>query len=98
MRTGTCLTDQYQQTATTDTTNISPGDPVSLVSGNGNNATSNPAYFNTDQTPNLGTIRFRHNRNTVANALMVDGHVENYNYNPKNQTTDLLRKNINVNQ
>jgi prepilin-type N-terminal cleavage/methylation domain-containing protein/prepilin-type processing-associated H-X9-DG protein len=43
-------------------------------------------------------IRFRHLGNTVANGLMVDGHVETYTYNAKNGITSLLFQNIMVNQ
>ena len=48
-------------------------------------------------------IRFRHMKDTVANALMVDGHVESFTYsknrpvNDPNVTT-LLRKNLYVNK
>jgi prepilin-type processing-associated H-X9-DG protein len=94
------MTDQYQETgflAGWNTDNINAAVPVSPISGNGNNPTGNPIYFNTDQDYNWATIRFRHHGNSQANALMVDGHVENYTYNPKSQTTDLLKKNINVN-
>lgn len=95
---GTCLTDQYQETGITfNTANINAGQPISMISGNGINPTGNPVYFNTDTDDNWATIRFRHNRNTQANALMADGHVETYTYNPNTRTTDMLRKNINVN-
>lgn len=43
-------------------------------------------------------VRFRHLRNTAANALMIDGHVESFSFNPKNLSTSLLCKNIFVNQ
>jgi prepilin-type processing-associated H-X9-DG protein/prepilin-type N-terminal cleavage/methylation domain-containing protein len=94
---GTCLTDTYQQGGSFDTDNINSGQSISMISGNGINPTGNPAYFNTDTGNNWATIRFRHNRNTQANALMVDGHVESFNYNNKTQASDMLRKNINVN-
>ena len=42
-------------------------------------------------------IRFRHMGNTVANALMIDGHVESFTFNPKTNVTSLLNKNIFVN-
>jgi prepilin-type N-terminal cleavage/methylation domain-containing protein/prepilin-type processing-associated H-X9-DG protein len=52
---------------------------------------------NIDSPQNTQTVRFRHSRDTVANVLMVDGHVERFKYtNPT--TTTLLRKNINVNR
>lgn len=94
---GTCLTDSYQAGFTFNTANINSGQSISLISGNGINPSGNPIYFNTDTPNNWATIRFRHNRNTQANALMADGHVETYTYNSKAQTTDMLRKNINVN-
>jgi prepilin-type processing-associated H-X9-DG protein len=53
--------------------------------------------YNTDRDTNPGNIRFRHNKDTSANALMADGHVETFRYNKINRTTDLLRKNIYVN-
>jgi prepilin-type processing-associated H-X9-DG protein/prepilin-type N-terminal cleavage/methylation domain-containing protein len=44
----------------------------------------------------VGNIRWRHQKNTMANFLFVDGHVEPRRL--KNATTcDLLRRNINVN-
>jgi prepilin-type processing-associated H-X9-DG protein len=51
---------------------------------------------------NTLTIRFRHMNNTVANVLMVDGHVEQFTYNPRlppthRKVTDFKRKNIHVN-
>lgn len=57
----------------------------------------NEQYINTDGPKNQGNIRFRHNRDTKANALMVDGHVESFTYNKATRTTDMLRKNIFVN-
>jgi len=94
--TGTWLTNVYWGLSNY-TPVINPGQPISMVSGNGNNKTSNPIYFNTDTESNLGTVRFRHNNNTAANVLMADGHVQQFNYNPHTYQTDLLRKNINVN-
>jgi prepilin-type N-terminal cleavage/methylation domain-containing protein/prepilin-type processing-associated H-X9-DG protein len=44
-----------------------------------------------------GNIRFRHNGNTQANCLCVDGHVDVYNYNARTHSTDLTRNHINVN-
>lgn len=58
--------------------------------------TANPGQVN-PPPDGSGNIRFRHNGNTQANCLMVDGHVDTYNYNPHTQTTDLLRSHINVN-
>jgi prepilin-type processing-associated H-X9-DG protein len=63
---------------------------------------NNVALTNRDDPGNTQTIRFRHMRDTVANALMVDGHVESFRYEPKKAPNDptvttLLRKNIYVN-
>jgi prepilin-type processing-associated H-X9-DG protein len=52
--------------------------------------------FNADNDKNWGNIRFRHIGDTVANALMLDGHVQSFHYNKLQHTTDLLRSNINV--
>jgi len=46
---------------------------------------------------NAGNIRFRHMKDTQANFLMIDGHVESFRYKKSDRTTDLLRRNINVN-
>jgi prepilin-type processing-associated H-X9-DG protein len=48
---------------------------------------------------NTYNIRFRHSKNTAMNALMVDGHVEIFQYNPKlpandKNVTTLKLKNI----
>lgn len=92
----TFLTDQYS--VTQDNPQKNQGQPISMISGNGNSPIpANPSYFNTDTPQNLGTIRFRHNGNTVSNVLMVDGHVEAFHYNPHSETTDFLEKNVNVN-
>jgi prepilin-type processing-associated H-X9-DG protein len=92
----TYLTDQYGVAADTPLKN--PGMPISLISGNGNNTATPPnPYFNTDTQNNWATIRFRHGGNTKANVLMADGHVEVFNYNAQEQTTDFLEKNVNVN-
>ncbi|MGA2440969.1 MAG: DUF1559 domain-containing protein [Tepidisphaeraceae bacterium] len=70
---------------------------------------NNPENVNTDTgynsgLPNVsasgggsGNIRFRHIGNTQGPVLMVDGHVQVFNYNSKTQQTDLLRGNIDVN-
>jgi prepilin-type processing-associated H-X9-DG protein/prepilin-type N-terminal cleavage/methylation domain-containing protein len=94
----TSMTDNYQQANGYNTGNINSAQPISMISGNGNNQTGDPKYFNTDADQNWATIRFRHNGNTQANCLMADGHVEVFTYNPRTQTTDFLRKNIDVNQ
>ena len=86
----TKLTDAYGAAGVTAT----PADPVNIPT-------------NIDNPP-VGTgtnVRFRHMRNTIMNALMADGHVDQFTLkvrgNPQsyaNYTTDFHRKNINVNQ
>jgi prepilin-type processing-associated H-X9-DG protein len=59
----------------------------------------NPAGTDPKGLPcNARNIRFRHLGNTAANALMVDGHVETYAFNPHNNTSSLLLKNLLVNR
>jgi prepilin-type N-terminal cleavage/methylation domain-containing protein/prepilin-type processing-associated H-X9-DG protein len=62
---------------------------------------ANHAINHDDTNPNSllnpFNVRFRHMGNTMANALLVDGHVESFTFNPKNNTTSLLDKNIFVN-
>lgn len=65
----------------------------------------NMAYLNldtTDNTLNTETVRFRHMGNTVANALMADGHVTSFTLNKTFKSysptwTTFLRKNLYVN-
>jgi prepilin-type N-terminal cleavage/methylation domain-containing protein/prepilin-type processing-associated H-X9-DG protein len=85
----TKLTDNY--TGVTYTAS----DPIDMTTS----AVFNPsASINHDATSNVNNIRFRHIKNTVANVLMVDGHVQSFHFNPLTNKTDLLHKNINVNQ
>jgi prepilin-type processing-associated H-X9-DG protein len=84
----TALTDDYSLDPT-----MNAGQPIELTPYNG---TGNQ-YINTDGNNNKANVRFRHAHDTQANALMVDGHVETFNYKKSTQTTDMLRKNINVN-
>ncbi|MGA2440915.1 MAG: type II secretion system protein [Tepidisphaeraceae bacterium] len=97
----TYMTDQYSLSS-----NKNPVEdaslPISTYSGNGNShyyppSTQPPQVYNSDQIDNWATIRFRHASNTQANALMLDGHVQSFNYNAVHQTTDMLESNINVN-
>jgi len=87
----TYLTDDY---ALDPESYMTPNTPVDLDD-------STPlAYVNTDSTVNAACPRFRHLQNTEMNALMVDGHVNTYHYNPKGppgELTDWLRGSINVN-
>jgi prepilin-type processing-associated H-X9-DG protein/prepilin-type N-terminal cleavage/methylation domain-containing protein len=78
---------------------INQGTPVNLNCGtvNGNGAQMPIQDYNTDTPQNVGQIRFRHSGNRQANVLMVDGHVQTFNYNPQNQSTDMLDANVHVN-
>ena len=75
-----------------------------LVYGKGGVASDSSVSYNpgagdnTDSATSipLTNLRFRHGKNTICNALMIDGHVEGYGLSGRNQST-LLRKNINVN-
>jgi prepilin-type processing-associated H-X9-DG protein len=58
--------------------------------------------FNKDNANNDYNIRFRHMRDTQANALMVDGHVESFALNNRKvsdmfHATDMKELNIGVN-
>jgi prepilin-type processing-associated H-X9-DG protein len=66
-------------------------DPIELIQGFQGKDT------NKDNGSNYQRIRFRHIKDTIANALMADGHVEAFRYNPRTKTSSLLRKNIYVN-
>jgi prepilin-type N-terminal cleavage/methylation domain-containing protein/prepilin-type processing-associated H-X9-DG protein len=81
----TNFTDDYTGT------NLQAGDPVELTQGFQGKDT------NKDVGANYQKIRFRHMKDTVANALMVDGHVEGFTYSPAKKTSNLLRRNIYVN-
>lgn len=75
-----------------------PSDSIDLTP-----QTSAAVPANSDTAGNTQTIRFRHNRDTVANVLMADGHVEQHTYDRKKPSNDprvstLLRKNVNVNR
>ena len=81
------LTNDYSLDPT-----INGGQPIDLTPYAGTGV----QYTNTDGDKNLGNIRFRHTRDTQCNALMLDGHVQTFNYNKNTRTCDLLRKNVNV--
>lgn len=73
---------------------INIGQPVDLtpwVAGAGAEQ-----FINTDSQRNTGNIRFRHNKDSKANVLMLDGHVETFEYNKTARSTNMLRKNIYV--
>jgi len=87
----TYLTDDY---ALDPESYMTPNTPVDI------DDSTPAAYVNTDTTVNAACPRFRHLQNTQMNALMVDGHVNTYNYNKRGapgELTDWLRGNINVN-
>jgi prepilin-type N-terminal cleavage/methylation domain-containing protein/prepilin-type processing-associated H-X9-DG protein len=83
----------------TDTYSLDPtlnaSQPIDLTPYTGTGGTIND--INKDNDKNWGNIRFRHANDTQANALMLDGHVQAFNFNKISKTTDLLRKNIYVN-
>jgi prepilin-type N-terminal cleavage/methylation domain-containing protein/prepilin-type processing-associated H-X9-DG protein len=79
------------------TTTINAGTPINIQSGGGAKPWTATSW-NTDSDPNLGNIRFRHAGNKQANALMVDGHVQTFTYNPLTHSSDILESNLNVPQ
>ncbi|CAN5526871.1 hypothetical protein BH09PLA1_BH09PLA1_12010 [soil metagenome] len=79
------LTDDYSGFS------LKPNDPVEIIEG------FLGAQTNKDNGSNYQRIRFRHVKDTVGNALFVDGHVEALKYNPQTKTSTLLRKNIYIN-
>ena len=86
------MTDNYALAPTKN-----GGMPINTASGGGVGAFT-AAFYNTDSNPNLANIRFRHADNKKANALMCDGHVQVFTYNPATHQTDMLERNINVNK
>lgn len=70
---------------------LTPNSSVDITPSSGN-----LALLNQDVQGNDQNVRFRHQNNKVMNALMVDGHVEQFEMKTPTQTS-LLRKNINVN-
>jgi prepilin-type N-terminal cleavage/methylation domain-containing protein/prepilin-type processing-associated H-X9-DG protein len=79
------FTDQYPAGKTA-------GTPLDLTT-----LPANPKFINIDGNNNKGNIRFRHNGDTQANALMLDGHVAVFNYNKTSQTTDMTLGNVCIN-
>jgi prepilin-type N-terminal cleavage/methylation domain-containing protein/prepilin-type processing-associated H-X9-DG protein len=89
LTTTTFLTDDYSKI--TDP-NFNSNSPIDF------RVAFNPKDNNSDNGFCTQTARFRHLKNTVLNALMVDGHVQSFHFNPQDpQKSDFLRKNINVN-
>jgi prepilin-type N-terminal cleavage/methylation domain-containing protein/prepilin-type processing-associated H-X9-DG protein len=93
---GTLMTDNYAL-GTTNGVTVNGNDPINL------NAQGGSSYINTDTQQNQQNIRFIHMNNTKTNALMVDGHVQTFTYNPQRAVesggtncTDFLKKNIYV--
>ncbi len=96
-----CLTDDYSLYPPINGQPVTQATPVPMLPNYGDVAFA--SFINTDDADssnggmnhkNPFNIRFRHMRDTVANALMVDGHVESYTYNPKTQTSTLTMYNI----
>ena len=85
------LTDAYSTAPT-----VNGGQPVDLTPKR-KTGFGPPQDINTDGDNNIGNIRFRHNKDSIANALMLDGHVQTFRYNKTSKTSDLLRKNVYVN-
>jgi prepilin-type N-terminal cleavage/methylation domain-containing protein/prepilin-type processing-associated H-X9-DG protein len=75
----------------TATPTIDGGQPIDMKSGIG---AWTVADLNKDTNNNAGNIRFRHNRETQTNCLMLDGHVQTFTFNKNTQQSDLLRRNI----
>jgi prepilin-type N-terminal cleavage/methylation domain-containing protein/prepilin-type processing-associated H-X9-DG protein len=102
----TFLTDVYscpQNTGVPVVGTLNPGQPVWLPPQdqpaflNNKSNVDTPTNCNYGNPSGSGTIRFRHMGDTECNCLMVDGHVQVFNYNARTKNTDLLRSNINVN-
>jgi prepilin-type processing-associated H-X9-DG protein len=103
------LTNQYTTVYGPEVPGANGGMSLSMSPGSNGGTPQLPPYtaaqlaiMNTDDTnlaapQNPFNIRFRHLSNTTANALMLDGHVETYTFNPKDGTTSLLFKNFMVN-
>ena len=84
----TFLTDRY---ALDPQPFMTPGNPIDLTTDLGT------VNINTDTPENYGNIRYRHLKNSLANTLMLDSHVESFSY--KNAFAgSLLRGNININR
>lgn len=69
------------------------------------NGTPTPADVNADTIANANNVRFRHVKNTQLNALMADGHVESFVFNPSiartkpsdPKVTTLKKRNVFIN-
>jgi prepilin-type processing-associated H-X9-DG protein/prepilin-type N-terminal cleavage/methylation domain-containing protein len=96
-----CLTDDYTLYPPLNGQPVTQATPVLMNPDFGGSATSSAINTDDGSSANSGAneknpfnIRFRHMGDTVANALMVDGHVEGYTYNPKTKLSTLLMSNI----
>jgi len=87
---GTFLTDRYNSDAADP--GINAGDPISLVPF----PSGDVVFTNTDADKNYGNIRFRHMKNSQANALMIDGHVASFTLS-SSLIPNMVRGNIGVN-
>jgi prepilin-type N-terminal cleavage/methylation domain-containing protein/prepilin-type processing-associated H-X9-DG protein len=104
---GTWLTDNYQYSGTGDSTYAQYANrDVDLTPGNGNTNKMNVDGPGSLSFSYIRMLRFRHNKNHSLNALMVDGHVQTFNFDPVNYSqgeidyttaTDMKRLNIDVN-
>jgi prepilin-type N-terminal cleavage/methylation domain-containing protein/prepilin-type processing-associated H-X9-DG protein len=86
------LTDNYPATK-------SPDDSINMKPIAGSGPVGPP---NSDTAGNIQNIRFRHMKETRANVLMADGHVEFFTYNAKKAfddktVTNFKRRNLYVN-
>ncbi|HSV14471.1 MAG TPA: hypothetical protein VLI90_09435, partial [Tepidisphaeraceae bacterium] len=73
---------------------LNAGTPIQVARGNG--AFNGTTDWNADTLGNAGNIRFRHSSNRQMNALMMDGHVTSFKYNPLTHQSDMLEGNINA--
>jgi prepilin-type processing-associated H-X9-DG protein len=81
---------------------VPPGDSIDMTPYKFTTA-SPLQYANTDDSNNNVNVRFRHGRDTKANCLMADGHVETYSYDKSKapadpRVTNLLRRYVYVNE
>lgn len=94
---GTYLTDQYALLAPTQ----NASDSLDMTP-NYNQGTATASDVNADSPLNWGNIRFRHIKNTKANALLADFHVQTFVFKPSGVLTppgsaSMERLNVNVN-
>jgi prepilin-type N-terminal cleavage/methylation domain-containing protein/prepilin-type processing-associated H-X9-DG protein len=105
----TLLTDDYGYSKNTGASALNGGQSVNLAIANIAPWSTYAKYppnvdmtYNVSKPPGtfyygINNIRFRHLNNTQSPVLMVDGHVQVFNYKASSFSTDLLRSNINVN-